>query len=230
VAFIDDDCRPEPGWLEELVSGAEQRPGQIIQGRTRPDPYEVAIFAAPHVRTLEVEPPGGFAQTCNILYPRAVLERLGGFDERAVTGEDIDLALRARSEGIALIAAPEAVVNHAIEAQVLWRAIRSNWKWRHLAYVVKRHPEMRRYCRLRLFWEPEHLEVLLAFAGLLGVRRSPALALLAIPYLRREARHRGSRPADRLVAVAELPGRAVFELAEVMTMAAGSIEHRTLVL
>ena len=230
VAFTDDDCRPEPDWLEALLAEAARQPGRVVQGRTRPDPYEHDILAGPHVRTLVADPPGRFAQTANILYPRELLERLDGFDERAVTGEDVDLSLRARALGAGLAAAPRAVVNHAIEARSLPAAIRSNWKWRHLAYLVKRHPELRRHCPLGIFWEREHVEVLLLVAGLLGARRRPALALLGAPWLRRESARRGPGAVSRAVAVLELPGRAAQELAEVATMAAGSVRFRTVLL
>jgi glycosyltransferase involved in cell wall biosynthesis len=230
VAFTDDDCRPEPGWLERLLEEAERRPGAVVQGATRPDPLEHDVFAAPHVHTLSVEPPGRFAQTCNILYPRALLERLGGFDERAVTGEDIELSLRAREAGAALVAAPGAVVNHAVEAFTLPGFVRLNLRWRHLAYVVKRHPALRRDCFLGVFWKPGHARVALALAGLAASRRAPVLALLALPYVLPELGRRGGRPVDVAVAALELPGRAVNEVAEVLTMAAGSVRHRTLVL
>jgi len=230
VAFTDDDCRPEPGWLAALVAAAEREPGRVAQGRTRPDPFERDVFAAPHVRTLQVDPPGHFAQTCNVLYPRELLERLDGFDERAVTGEDVDLSWRARAAGAPIVAAPDAVVYHAVEALALPAMIRSAYKWRYLAYVLTRHPGLRRECVAGMFWEPEHLEVLLALAGLAGARRRPPLALLALPYVRRETRRRGPRLTDRLVAAAELPGRAAQELAEVATMVDGSIRFRTFVL
>jgi GT2 family glycosyltransferase len=230
IAFTDDDCRPEPDWLERLLEAHERRPGDVVQGATRPDPFEHDVFAAPHVHTLTVNPPGRFAQTCNILYPRRLLERLGGFDERAVTGEDIDLSLRAREQGAELVGAPSAVVNHAVEAHVLPRFIQLNTRWRHLAYVVKRHPGLRRDCTLGVFWKEEHARVVLAAAGLAGARRRPPLAALALPYVLGELGRRGRRPVDMAVAALELPGRAVNELAEVLTMAAGSIRHRTLVL
>ena len=54
---------------------------------------------APHVRTLHIEPVGPIAQTCNILYPRDLLERLDGFDERAITGEDVGLSMRVNATG-----------------------------------------------------------------------------------------------------------------------------------
>jgi hypothetical protein len=81
-----------------------------------------------------------------------------------------------------------------------------------------------------VFWEREHHEVLLALAGTMAGRRRPALALLALPWLRREGRRRGTGLPERLVAAAELPGRTVQELAEVATMASGSVRFRTLVL
>src|SRR5205814_4172614 len=83
IAFTDDDCRPEPEWLERLVEAAGRSPGEIVQGATRPDALERNVLAAPHVRTMSIDPVGPYAQTCNIVYPRELLERLGGFDEQA---------------------------------------------------------------------------------------------------------------------------------------------------
>jgi GT2 family glycosyltransferase len=230
VAFTDDDCRPEPDWLESVVAAAGDRPGEVIQGATRPDPLEWDVFAAPHVHSLQVDPPGRYAQTCNILYPRALLERLGGFDERAVVGEDIDLSLRAREGGAELVGLAGAVVNHAIEAHTLPRFVARNLRWRHLAYVVSRHPSLRRGCLLGIFWKDEHFRLLLALAGFAGARRSRALAALALPYLVPQLLLRGHRPVDVAVAATEVPGRAVVHVGEVATMAAGSVRYRTLVL
>jgi hypothetical protein len=230
VAFTDDDCRPAPDWLERLVAKAAREPTAVVQGATRPDPLEHDVFAAPHVHTLNVDPPGRYAQTCNILYPRELLERLGGFDERAIVGEDIDLSLRAQEAGVPLVGAPAAVVNHAVEAHTLPGFVRRNVRWRHLAYVVSRHPSLRRDCALGVFWKGSHLTVLLALAGLASAHRVPLLALLALPYLAPELTRRGVRPVDVAVAALEVPGRAVNELSEVLAMTAGSARYRTLVL
>src|SRR4051812_15490915 len=101
VAFIDDDCRPEPVWLEQLLAAGLDNPGAIVQGATKPDPYEAGIMdGAPRARWIVVGPPGPHAQSCNILCPRAALEAVGGFDESIRTaGEDLDLAARVRSLG-----------------------------------------------------------------------------------------------------------------------------------
>jgi glycosyltransferase involved in cell wall biosynthesis len=230
VAFTDDDCRPEPGWLEGLIAVARARPGDVVQGATRPEPHEQAILAAPHVRTLWIDPVGPYAQTCNILYPRGLLERLGGFDERAIAGEDVGLSLRARAAGAGIAAAPAAVVNHAVESHTLPGIVRQNLKWRHLAYLARQHPEIRRELPLGLFWDREHLRTTAALAALLGARRHPALLVLALPYVRRAARRRGRSPRGRALAVVELPGQAVRQAAEVVGLAAGGLRHRTPIL
>jgi GT2 family glycosyltransferase len=231
IAFTDDDCRPEPEWLERLLTVAHAHPGQVVQGKTRGEPLEREILRAPHVRTLWVDPVGPYAQTANILYPRALLERLDGFDERAIAGEDVGLSLRARRAGATLVAAPDAIVNHAIESHTLPGILRQNLKWRHLAYLAKQHPEMRREFPLRVFWDADHLRTSAALVGVAGAARSrPLLALAAAPYVAHALGRRGGSLKGRAIAAAELPGQAVRQVAEVLGLAAGSVRHRTLLL
>ena len=230
VAFTDDDCRPEPEWLDRLLASVRDPDRDVVQGATRPDDLEHHVFAAPHVRTLAIEPPGPFAQTCNILYPRAVLERLGGFDEVAISGEDVGLSRRAIAAGSPIVGARRAIVNHAVESHTLPGILRQNLKWRHLAYLVKRHPEVRDDLCLRVFWDENHLAAVVALAGVAASRRRRGLALLAVPYVVRMTRRRGGGVRGRVTALAELPGQSVRQLAEVAGMAAGSVRHRTLLL
>ena len=230
VAFTDDDCRPDRGWLEELVARAEGAPGAVVQGRTRPDPLEQELLLGPHARSLHVEPVNPYAETANILYPRALLERLGGFDEAAIVGEDAGLGLRARAVGAEFVPAPGALVFHAVESQSLPAALRRSVQARHLAYLVKRHPEFRRQLRLGVFWNLDHAAVTAALAGVVGSRVHRGLLALAVPYVIRALGRRGPGPKARAVALGELPGGAARELTEVAAMAAGSVRHRTLLL
>jgi len=230
VAFTDDDCRPDRGWLAALLAAARAHPGAVVQGATRPDPFERDVLAAPHIRTLTVEPPTTRAQTSNILYPRALLEVLDGFDERAIVGEDVDLGVRARAAGAALLPAPGAVVYHAIEAFTLPGIVRQNWKWRHLPWLLRRHPELRRECDAGVFWVRRHGWLALAVAGLAAGRANGALRLLCLPYLAAALSRRGRGPRAVAVALAELPGQAAVDAAELATYAIGSARHGTLAL
>src|SRR5207247_9572197 len=97
-----------------------------------------------HAGTQEGSPPTPVAQTCNIAYARALLERSGGFDEALplAAGEDTDLAIRAQALGAQIVAAPEVLTYHAVEAVTLPARLRETWRWQHLAYVVRRHPQL----------------------------------------------------------------------------------------
>jgi GT2 family glycosyltransferase len=233
IAFTDDDCRPEPDWLERLLDIARANPGAIVQGATRPDPYEAEIMKwAPRARSIEEnDPPGPHAQTCNILYPRAALEAVGGFDESIRTaGEDLDLAARVRATGAAYVGAPDAVVNHAVDTYSLLGVVRFNKRWETLPLVFKRHPELREQLEYGVFWKRRHAFLPAAIAGAALHRREPLLALLAVPYVLHALPHRGTHPMGRMRAVAELAGRAVVDASEMWTMAKGSVRYRTLML
>jgi glycosyltransferase involved in cell wall biosynthesis len=230
VAFVDDDCRPVPGWLTALLAAAN-RSGTIVQGRTQADPEEAALLRAPHVRTMWIDPVGPYAQTCNILYPRLLLETLGGFDERAITGEDVDLSLRAKAAGARITAAPDAVVYHAVESFSLVGIVRQNLKWRHLARLVHSHPEFRAEMPVGIFWDDEHLRTSAALLGLAAARRTHMTSLaLTVPYVAQALNRRGPGRRRRALALAELPGQAVRQSAEVLGLLAGSVRHRTIVL
>ena len=232
VAFTDDDCRPDPHWLERMADAALRSPGNIVQGATRPEPHEAAILAAPRTRTLHVDPPLRECPTCNVLYPRELLDRTGGFDERfpGAAGEDTDLAERARKLGAQIVPVPDAVVFHAIEEYSLRDMARVTWKWRDLPLVVKRHPELRERASLWLFWKHSHWRLLLAFAGLAAASRRRAALLLAVPYLRHALTVHGRRPDRVARAAAELPSRAAIDLVEIVAVTQGSVRHRTPVL
>jgi GT2 family glycosyltransferase len=227
VAFTDDDCRPPADWLERALAAAEAGPGAIVQGATRPDPDEAVLVRAPHHRTVTIDPPTIEAQTCNIVYPREVLERLGGFDEGLGTigGEDLDLAERAKRAGVAVVGAPEVRTFHAVDVIGLRGRLRVAWRWRDLPGVARRHPALRRNAVLGVFWKPRHAWLALALAG--AVARRP---LLALPWARAALPSYGPGARGRLRAVSELPGQAAVDAVELAALARGSVKHRTLFL
>jgi GT2 family glycosyltransferase len=214
VAFTDDDCRPREDWLAGLLTAARAAPGAVVQGATRPDPEEEHLLRRPLARSLTIEPPGPFGQTCNVLYPRDLLERLGGFAEHlpAPAGEDTDLWLRAQEAGTPVAAAPEALVWHAVTVPSLADAVRGMGRWQHVAYVVRRHPGIRRHLTLGVFWKPAHAWLVLALAGLGLARRRPAAALLAAPWA---------------WSARSSPRRLVVDLAELAVAVRGAIRYRT---
>jgi GT2 family glycosyltransferase len=230
VVFTDDDCRPPPEWLERALAAARRHPGAVVQGTTRPDPDEATLARAAHRETQSIDPPDPRAQTCNIVYPRALVERLGGFDPTVLVGEDTDLAVRARAAGAPYVPAPEVVTYHAVNETTLPGRLRRTARWRDLPRLVARHPELRREFPLGVFWKPTHMWLAPALCGLALARRRPALALLALPWAAHALPRYGGGRRGRLRAISELPLAAAVDVAEVAALTYGSVRHRALFL
>ena len=227
IAFTDDDCRPPPGWLERALELARANPGSVIQGATLPDPLEIAMLHAAHWHTQRILPPSPYVEACNIVYPKDLLERVGGFDEKLHTGEDTDLFLRARATGATLVPARDLLIYHAVVSLTLLEKLRSTRRWQDLPEVVRRHPSLRRDFTLWVFWKRTHAWLPVALLGAVLGRRRPLLALLALPYLVHALPQHGTDPRGRFRAVAELPAQTLVDLAEITALAKGSIRHRT---
>jgi GT2 family glycosyltransferase len=223
VAFTDDDCLPAPDWVAALLAAAGD--GAAVQGRVEPLPAERDRLG-PFARTLAVDGAGPFFQTANMLYPRAVLERLGGFDEvfPAPAGEDTDLGWRAREAGVEIRYAPGALVWHAVH-EPGWRGlVRDAPRWGSAVHLVRKHPGIRAHFHHRFFWKPAHERLLLAALGLAVSRRAGWLA--ALPWL---AVHRAEHASAGDLA-RSLPAHLAVDAAEVAALARGSLRARALLL
>lgn len=229
IAFTDDDCRPPADWLANALAAAQRHPGAIVQGATMPDPEEGEIGrTAPHAHSQSIWPPTRRAEACNIVYPREVLERCGGFPEDMLVGEDTALAARAVELGVAFVGATEVVTRHGTEEVSLARLVRGAWRWQGLPLLVRRHPGVRELFPLGLFWKRTHAWMPFAVAGVALMRRSRWAAVLTIPYLvhATPTRH-GQHPRGRIRAILEVPGQVALDVSEMAALAWGSIKHRT---
>jgi len=229
VAFTDDDCAADPRWLEALAAAARAQPGAIVQGRTDPAPDEAEgldVFS----RTVEVTELGPFFHTCNIAYPRMLLEELGGFDEatfgRQPGGEDTDLAWRAIESGAEATYADDVRVFHAVNRLGPLGGLRLSLRWSDTMAVFARHAGMRARLHRGIFWKRSHELLIRALVGAALARRFPPAALLAYPYLKdvvRRTRRSGSPPVYA-------PYLAVQDVVETYAAIRGAVRHRVLVL
>jgi GT2 family glycosyltransferase len=232
IAFTDDDCRPPPNWLGGALAAAARNPGAIVQGATLPDPDERVNLRAPFVETQHLVPPTIWAETCNILYPREVLQRVDGLDETLLLAfEDTDLALRAQERGVPFVGAREVVTYHAVHTSSLARKLRGVGRWRDGPATVKRHPGLRESLPLGIFWKPTHAWLPLAVLGLaLESRRHRGAVLLGLPWAVHHLATYGRSPRGRLRSVAELPAQGAIDLGEMIVLLRASIRHRTVLL
>jgi GT2 family glycosyltransferase len=204
-----------------------------LQGRTVADPDEYHLLHG-FARSMEVERFDPWAPTCNIVYPRALLERIDGFDESFpdAWGEDTDMALRALEAGGEQHWIEEAVVRHAVLPRRLGQALSDTVRRSTIHIVVARHPQQRQALDMALFTKRRHAFLLLALAALPFARKRPLLALLAaIPYLR--SYNPGPPWTPRRVAwwlAVFLPRRLLLDTTTVGAMARSSVRYRTPVL
>jgi len=233
VAITDDDCRPDPSWIGALADAAAE--DVVVVGRTVPDPEDGPVQSVLD-RTMWIEDHNGRFSTCNILYPRAVLERLGGFDpDFDLYGEDTDLGQRAQATGIHAVFAPQALVYHAVHHQGMIDAVLERRRSGEITRLALRHPHLRAEIWDGRFWKPEHRAALVAFLGCVAAPLLPAALIAVEPWID-QAKVRIDLHTDRYPWMSrserrrELAALALIDLVEIASCIWGSVRHRTLLI
>jgi cellulose synthase/poly-beta-1,6-N-acetylglucosamine synthase-like glycosyltransferase len=137
VAFTDDDCVPDRGWLREglaaLHDGIAAVSGRIVVPLdARPTDYERnaagladAVFA-----------------TANCMCRRDALQRVGGYDERylAAWREDSDLQFALEQANLTISHAPDAIVMHPVRPASWGVSLQQQRKSMFNALLYKKFP------------------------------------------------------------------------------------------
>ncbi len=121
LAFADDDCAPEPDWLDRLAARLAEAPNAAVGGRTI-NGLENNVFSAASQALLSYlyeyfnnDPTKPwFLATCNFALDAKIFHSVGGFERSypCAAGEDRDLSDRLRLKGHPMAYAPDAVVRH----------------------------------------------------------------------------------------------------------------------
>lgn len=117
TAITDDDCLPDPDWVERIVRELSQRPDAILTGRVEAGGEGPVLSVVTSDKPVEQHKPslrfdrlsGG-----NMAIATALARRLGPFQEASCmrTAEDAEFAYRALRAGVAIRYAPQLVVTH----------------------------------------------------------------------------------------------------------------------
>ncbi|MEM7582194.1 MAG: glycosyltransferase [Acidobacteriota bacterium] len=131
VLFLDDDCLPEPGWIEHHLSRHEE--GHAIVGGS------VTFDRRPYLRLADnvsafhgflwFLPPGTrpYLSSANLSVDRRVFDDVGGFPSGWQRAEDLEWTLRCRRHGYELFFEPRAVVCHNPRRST-WREVHRHWR------------------------------------------------------------------------------------------------------
>lgn len=230
IAFTDDDCIASEGWLEAGVSAWHADRASFIQGPVGPiaaERHRLGAFSY----TILIEGPTPVYECANIFYPRALLERLGGFDESypRPAGEDCDLGWRAREAGARPVFEAGARVEHAVVELGVRGYLRRLWGWSDAMRPYGEHPGLRAHLHEGIFWNLSHYLLARAVLGAVLARHRwawPLSAWLArwyVAYELAESRKHANTPWLA-------PWWVARDVVEVAACARGSLRHRTFVL
>lgn len=121
LVFTDDDCLPDPGWLEAMARQHAATPSDLLGGRVvNHDPGNIYAETSQFIlegayRYYAAHPDHGrFFASNNMAVPAAAFAEIGGFDETfQVASEDRDLCARWNASGRTLRLVETALVRHA---------------------------------------------------------------------------------------------------------------------
>jgi GT2 family glycosyltransferase len=160
VAFTDDDCVPDPEWLEAIAQAMADPAVYAVHGPTRSSVPPIDPF----VHSIHISREHGVA-TANFAVRKEKLVAVGGFDETfgAPYFEDEDLSRRLQARFGPITWAEGVRVEHPPRAGSVAGAWRAAGFYRWLPYMQGQHPG---------YW-----------AGAIGAIRRRALAKAALVLL-----------------------------------------------
>jgi len=187
LAFLDDDCRAEPDWLEQLAGGFGQTDWAALGGRSmNPRPDNLAMVCWHYLidflySYLQDEHGNALLLVSNnVAYRRSVFEDLGGFDEGFRWAEDRDLSIRLLTAGHGQAYLPQARVWHDMIGPNGWGYLRQQFNYGRGAYTLER--KLRRTGLVRRFpaLAPQGRSFRVALWRSLWARRMPLAVWLMI--------------------------------------------------
>ena len=188
LAFTDDDCEPEPGWLKAFEVVLERTPQALVGGTTvdllvnrRCSQASQALIDYLYAHADQTHGGPTFFTSNNIATERTTFLKIGGFDPSfpLAAAEDRDLCDRWGENGWPMLVAPDARIGHAHDLN-LGAFVRQHFNYGRVAYQFHR----RRATRSD---KPIRVEPLAFYTGLLafpfkrpGQRRRMSVAVLLL--------------------------------------------------
>jgi glycosyltransferase involved in cell wall biosynthesis len=142
IAFTDDDCLPDPNWLENIWRHYDGRTEMAFTGKVivpvsqKPTDFEL------NTKGLET---GEFV-TANCVVPKATLEAVDGFDAAftAAWREDSDLQFKLLQRNVPIIKLNDAIVIHPVRKAPWGVSIKEQKKTMFNALLFKKYPKLYR--------------------------------------------------------------------------------------
>ncbi len=119
LAFTDDDCKPDPDWIQRFAEAFDRQPNAILGGHSvnalRDNRFsEASQVLLDYIYEYFLQSGKPFFASNNIALSRENFDLVAGFDEsfRGAGGEDRQFCASCLHKGLELIYVPSAVVQH----------------------------------------------------------------------------------------------------------------------
>jgi glycosyltransferase involved in cell wall biosynthesis len=139
IAFTDDDCLPEPGWLQNFLrASVTYQQLSVMTGRVIVPVSGVPTDYEKNISALE----SADFVTANCCCPKHFLEAVGGFDTsyKMAWREDSDLHFRFLQYAIRIEKVNDAIVDHPVRKATWGISIREQRKSMYNALLFKKYP------------------------------------------------------------------------------------------
>ena len=156
IAFTDGDCIVDREWLRQLemvftdsqiagVGGDQLSPDDESElGKRIQDFLKTIGFVADYIKTDQTITESAHNPTCNVMYRKSVLDKIGGFNEELWPGEDVELDFRIKRAGFRLFFNPKAIVHHYRPTSYLTYARMMKRYGAAQSYLVRQYGRFRR--------------------------------------------------------------------------------------
>jgi GT2 family glycosyltransferase len=136
LLFLDDDCVPDPGWMEAYRLACSTTDCGVLEGKTVPMGERTRADQVCPVNEM-----GGVLWSCNFAIRRDLFLQVGGFDESypSPSMEDLDLTVRLQRSGHRIQFLPEGLIVHPWRPRHGLKFVRLQAK--SIVYFVCKHPE-----------------------------------------------------------------------------------------
>ena len=105
IAFTDGGCKADKNWLKKLRKKMKEG-YDVVAGKTiNIGPFKDIKRVRVNYKGFDITYP-----SCNLAYKKNLFEKIGGFDPRFITAEDIDLNLRAVDAGAKIGYSENAII------------------------------------------------------------------------------------------------------------------------
>ena len=137
LAFTDDDCLPDPQWLQSYATAITNDPSRLVfEGRTYVDRQRRSLD-----ETVPLNETGGYLWSCNFAIKKDLFQSLKGFDERFIypAMEDVDLRLRLIEAGYGFSFVSGAAVCHPWRPKGGWKKLKQHQAATHTYLSILPH-------------------------------------------------------------------------------------------